>query len=248
MMNALHMLPPSKTVHFKTPLYPNLVRTGVIGDGSCFMHAVCFSLYADYRDLTEDKQKVYVQQLRKTIAESISLEQYKSLGSGELFRLQFITAFRNVVWKLPIDKKKWDTHLLPELANRWKTTDYADLVAILQSSDIPPNQLHDLCLKIETPCWRAFQHHVQHAWVDEYCIEAMMDHVRCNVYFIDSATRGVYRTSTTREKFRKNVILLWLNQEHYESIAELYNENVARRVFTNRDKCILRLKSAFSEK
>lgn len=248
MTNTIKSLIPSKTVVFKTDLYPNLVRTGVIGDGSCFFHAACFSLYDEYRSLTDDKKIKYVKDLRKNISESITLEKYKNIGQGELFRLQFLTSFRNILLSMPIDKKEWDTHVLPTLSNQWKTTELSDLLHILEKTKtgLTPKTLHTITLKVETLCWKSFQTHLQRAWVDEYCIEVVADYLRCNFYFIESNTRELYRTSTTIEKYRKNIILLWINDTHYESVGEMYRENIVRRVFTNRDKCIVHLKSILS--
>ncbi len=241
----MNSLPPSKTVVFKTPLYHNLIRTGVIGDGSCFFHAVCYSLFADYRALKTDKQKDYVAGIRKDIADTLTLERYKELGGGELYRLHFITSIRTMVWRLPIDKKKWDSTILPALSNEWKTTNLTDMLQILNthSTNLSASKLETLAQQAEQLIWTAYKMYMRTAWVDEYCIEAILDHFRCNIYIIDSDTRELYRTSLTRELYRKNVILLWIQDTHYESMGEVYHENTVRRVFTNRDKCILKLKS-----
>ncbi len=246
----MNSLPPAKTVVFKTPLYPNLIRTGVIGDGSCFFHALCYSLFADYRALNLDKQTEYVARIRQDIADSLTLERYKELGGGELYRLHFITSIRNMLWRLPIDKKKWDSHILPAVSNEWKSTDLQDLLQILQahSSEISSSRLETLAEKAEQLIWTAYKVYMRTAWVDEYCIEAILDHFRCNIYIVDSETRELYRTSMCRELYRKNVLLLWINDTHYESMGEMYHENTVRRVFTNRDKCILKLKALLSTK
>jgi hypothetical protein len=56
-----------------------------------------------------------------------------------------------------------------------------------------------------------------------------------------------YKTSTSTELYRKNIIFLWIDNSHYESIGELYDNKKVRRVFTNRNSIIVKLKKKYDQ-
>lgn len=59
-------------------LYPNIVRTGTVGEGSCFIHAVLKGLDLDgYSKINKKDKKSYVENLRKKMSEEITLQYYK---------------------------------------------------------------------------------------------------------------------------------------------------------------------------
>jgi hypothetical protein len=76
---SLTPLPPGKTRTMRSPLAPNLVRTGVVGDGSCFFHALFYALCPSYHQLTESEQCDQIRQERLKFAQSYTLEDWKSL-------------------------------------------------------------------------------------------------------------------------------------------------------------------------
>ncbi len=60
-------------------LYPNIVRTGTVPEGSCFFHSVLKGLNNDnYSNMSKSEKKMYAKKLRENIAESITLDYYKN--------------------------------------------------------------------------------------------------------------------------------------------------------------------------
>jgi hypothetical protein len=73
-------LPVDKSEKFDIPdLYPGIVRTGTLAEGSCFFHSILKSLNKDnYSKMSEQKKLKYMIYLRNEIAESIILDYYKN--------------------------------------------------------------------------------------------------------------------------------------------------------------------------
>ena len=70
------MLDVDKNMKLKMPdFYPNLVRTGTISEGSCFLHSVLKGLNKDnYSSMSKSEKLKYNKQLREEISESLSFE------------------------------------------------------------------------------------------------------------------------------------------------------------------------------
>ena len=74
------MLDVDKNMKLKMPdFYPNLVRTGTISEGSCFLHSVLKGLNKDnYSSMSKSEKLKYNKQLIEEISESLSLDYYKN--------------------------------------------------------------------------------------------------------------------------------------------------------------------------
>ena len=59
-----------------------LSNVQTIGDGSCFFHAL-FTIFSQYRDMTESEKKEYVYKFRRVTAKKLSLEEFCSLPMFE---------------------------------------------------------------------------------------------------------------------------------------------------------------------
>jgi len=60
-------------------LYKNIVRTGTVPEGSCFLHSILKATNKDdYSDMTKKEKINYMKKIRKELAESLSLEYYKN--------------------------------------------------------------------------------------------------------------------------------------------------------------------------
>ena len=64
--NTLPLIPVNKTVVFYSPIEGKnvLVRTGTIGDGSCFFHALLHSYSNDYRSMNQEGRKNFCQKIK----------------------------------------------------------------------------------------------------------------------------------------------------------------------------------------
>lgn len=64
-----------------------MVRTGTIPDGSCFFHAVHFALSEEYRGMSHNQRRAYIQKVRDQIADSLTIPMIKKLGQGTVWEL-----------------------------------------------------------------------------------------------------------------------------------------------------------------
>lgn len=97
------MLSVDKNMKLNIPsIYPNIIRTGTVGEGSCFIHSVLKGLNIDnYSSISEKEKKKYVEKLRKKISDSITLDYYKNhyfiIASFNLSRT--LSTFLKVLYK-----------------------------------------------------------------------------------------------------------------------------------------------------
>ena len=78
----LQTLESGENARLKTSFYPNLIRTGTVGDGSCFFHAVLTSISAKYRQKSKSEKHNLVKKTRKKIAGDITIDDWKKFGDS----------------------------------------------------------------------------------------------------------------------------------------------------------------------
>lgn len=256
-LKEIIMLTPNRSRTFLTPLlytsHSNpekftLLRTGMIADGSCFYHSLCYSLFQEYRDLSDMDKRNYVQNIRMKILQDLSIDQFKELGKGEMYRMQFILVLRHTLQKTMSAIKAypfefWDNTVLSKISTEWKDTSNETILKIVKN--IVPAFIKNMNLVLqltEKITFRHFKKHIQTEWVDEFAMELISNYFKCNFFFFHSETRLPYHTRIIHPDHRRNVLFLWIHESHYESIGELYQEKKVKRVFTNRDKIILAIR------
>lgn len=62
----------------------NLCTIGVLGDGSCFLHAVLYAMNPGYRIMSNDQRVALVASLRKDLAKLFTKQIYDNLGFGAI--------------------------------------------------------------------------------------------------------------------------------------------------------------------
>jgi hypothetical protein len=245
-MKQLKIISPDKSRTFYSPIYPNLVRTGTIGDGSCFFHSVCYSLFSKYRKMNVMERRKYVNTLRKKITDDLTMEDWKNLGDGEIYRLQFISSFRELLSraKLKHDFSYWDDKVLSELSNKWKS-DINEGLNIIRPL-IPNENIQSIgqLMKIsEKQSFQKFKRHLSVNWADEFFMEIVSNYFKCNFHFINAGNRNLYKIFHNNVNYNKHVIICWINRSHYECIGELMSGNKVKRVFDSDDEIIHRIQS-----
>ena len=72
----------AENMRLQTSFFPNLVRTGTLGGGSCFFHALMTSMSSGYRKSKKDRKISIVKQTRTKIAEKLDIATWKELGDS----------------------------------------------------------------------------------------------------------------------------------------------------------------------
>ena len=78
----LKSLKDAENMRLQTSFYPNLVRTGALGGGSCFFHALMTSMSSSYRKSKKDKKINLVKQTRLKISEKLDISTWKKIGES----------------------------------------------------------------------------------------------------------------------------------------------------------------------
>jgi hypothetical protein len=94
-----------KNALLKSVIDPNLVRTGTVGEGSCYFHAVMkgkFTGYSKHEDGTATtirEKKEMAKKLREKVSNSITMDIYLSLYEGNLAKLEFSEIVHEILKK-----------------------------------------------------------------------------------------------------------------------------------------------------
>jgi hypothetical protein len=80
------------------------------------------------------------------------------------------------------------------------------------------------------------------SFIDMTMISLLSDYFNRDIYFIDAKTRMPYPSNQTI-KNRKSIIIIWIDDVHYEIVGELLDDNIIKRVFDPNDDLILKIKT-----
>jgi len=219
-MKTLSILPPNKTRTFYSPLYSKLVRTGVIGDGSCLLHALYYAISQEYKSLSLSERVVFISNVREKLASRLSLADIKSLGRGELFKMIFMLFLREVLSQQSLqDWDHWDNVILVEISN---TFDPSTIESTLQK-EAPHLKCIGLVDAIEQRILEQLQQKMQYEWVDDFCLEYLSRVYERNFLFIKADDRLSYKVFQAKE-YASSVVFCWIEESHYEIIGELQND------------------------
>ena len=69
---------------FNDEISRTLIRTGTVGDGSCFFHSILTNVSSTYRDTTVDTKKRYIKKFRKKIADAFNINTWHIFPGMEL--------------------------------------------------------------------------------------------------------------------------------------------------------------------
>lgn len=205
------------------------VRTGVIADGSCFFHAISYSLSSKYRNMDLHQKRDYVKSLREKFVFKCSYNHWRKTSRGEMFRFLVIQELRNIY------DKEWKEEIFAALANQWNSHNLSDCAHILFTYEV--EDVQQLLNKISKKLYNDFLHHLGQNWVDDFTIDYLSTALETNFIFIDMETKKLCKMSKN-EEYKNYVLIAWVDESHYESVAELNNENQAKRVFQKEDDVI----------
>jgi hypothetical protein len=97
-MQSLNILPENTNMKFYSPLSPDLVRTGTIGDGSCFFHSLLHALNKDnYIVSSPEIRKNIIKKYRQNIGKMITHDLWQSLSNGEVAKIPFTIIFNTIL-------------------------------------------------------------------------------------------------------------------------------------------------------
>jgi len=101
-------------------IYEKIIRTGTVGEGSCFFHSVLKGLNLDgYSKMNEKDKLKYMKELRNKLSDSMTINQYKNnLMNISSMRLSMkLNKFLNVLYNFVEDPALFLSEKCPKSAN-----------------------------------------------------------------------------------------------------------------------------------
>ena len=285
MSQSLEISPVNKSYIFKTDLSKtiNLVRTGTIGDGNCFVHAIFHALDKDdYKRKTNNEKITQVNKFRDLMVNSVTVEDFETLNKGEVTRMmvqkQIHDNLENVISfvkgktelevlndtqktilnellgdtlksekyvNVPLDIDLISKKVLPRTFK--KTTDiskYGDYIIGYMNQYVKmTNQtlrtlselVHVLTSHSVKESFDIFLSKLKKgSYVDDFTLDYISEKLKVNVYVINSENRLPYLREY-KSKFDNNVVVLWINRNHFEVLGELTSveHSTIDRLFPN---------------
>ena len=98
-LSKLAVLPPNKTVVFYSPVEGRdvLVRTGIIGEDNCFLHALLHAHSKDYVQLDKNERIQFVSKLRANLAEKLDKKRWEEISAGLAVQIPFQEHTRDIL-------------------------------------------------------------------------------------------------------------------------------------------------------
>jgi hypothetical protein len=231
---------PDTSRTFRNPYSRNIIRTGTIGDGSCFFHALLYALFSHYRGKSIPDRIAYVESVRNAMSDSLTIERWKTLGNGEMYKMQIIQAIRE---GLLVSNPEFEARHLSTVANEWTSCELGMLQHRLESALCggSPLDVHRFVCDAEQCAFDAYREQVRTQWVDDTLIELISEQYKCNIHFIQASTRCAYRTLLHMD-YPHDIVMCWIDDAHYECLGQLTESGHAKRIFCATDPFIAKLK------
>lgn len=247
-------LPTNKTVTLYSPLADNLVRTGTLKDGSCYFHSILHALSLTYRKMDNPTRKTLVKNIRNLISEKLTIEKWLTLGKGEIAKVSFQTTvlpFLSPYLKdHQISIKVFEDKILPSAFqfNEDIDTLITNLAKTLENK-IP--KIKDILKDCKRYCYNQYRQSLKelNSWIHVDTIEFISNYFNRDIYIIDAKTRMPYVLSGHNQLFkkRKSLIILWIDQCHYEILGTLQSNNTVIRQFEFNDPLIQQIYKLLSK-
>lgn len=215
------------------------VLTGVIGDGSCFLHSIVTDISFDsFTQLSKDEREKYIADTRSFLAQQMTIEEWKSLSNGEIAVLSLAECLGE---KLRGKQAKF-LETLADVMKINKDKSYLDITkldpSIIKSAEICEREAFEKFVKdLGNPRF----------WINNLYIEYLSKKFNVNVIFIKSnGEQYVISKEDCREMLRdksKSFIMIhYIDGAHFESIG-LTRGGKIERVFAPDDPAITKILS-----
>lgn len=251
--NALDMAPMDKNLVFKVGyLDQPLIRTGTVGDGSCFFHAILKSISPEYSKLDKEERKDVVGKLRNKLADQLTMSKWESFGRGTLSYSRVIPRVVKYI-KGNLPSEIFDIAKGLENSKDISTVQgYIDQLLTLIPEDLK-KKVSSIFRQLRTRVFEEFKVDLTKCstWVGQEMgsvdvFEYISDYLNIDIYLIKDTTRAPYRQAVDcdiRYKNRNSVIVLWVGDTHYEAVGFLVEKRKIKRLFDYTDDIIVSTKA-----
>ena len=246
------ILPPDKSYIFNIPkLERTYVRTGVIGDGSCFFHSFLRATNYKYKSMNTFERKNAVRALRNELTAAVDFESFRKISGGEYRKMLFFGALRQLLSQykciLPTDT----LFKVLEQATAYKENFYEKFIEeaftydALSDAEYSVRQgfvddIKFLFIKSNELSMSHLRDQLLCAEIGATEIEFISRHLTYNFVFVYETEEGIkpYPFSTILNEEWPYCVLLWVQESHYEVIGVREPNMVVTRVFYRDDEIV----------
>jgi mRNA (guanine-N7-)-methyltransferase len=222
---------------FENTYSKNLVRIGTIGDGSCLFHALFTCNSKQYRISSKLIRKEVVSEFRRLLSESIDINYWRTLGNNSISLFVLTQKLINDFSKV-MDKKEYDKYKeeFKRATDKLINTEFENTISLIDeiSNVFKNTSIYELirknCIKAEIDLFNKFTSDLSDC--KEYIgpntrskldlFSFISDTFKLDIYILYDKTRLVYKQGDNcndRYKKRQSIILLYINDSHYEAIG-----------------------------
>lgn len=259
------ILPPDRTVICNIPnLDQTYVRTGIQGDGSCFLHAYLRATNLKYRGMIKSERKESVQILRERLAARVSIETIKGLGCGEHRKMIFFAVLNKII-EGGFPKNDEEGKLLNSIVNLneilEKTTTFKknfyssfaeNLIGEIEKIEPPQPVSDQLKTYIYKKCYDFFIE-TNEKVLDEFRIsllerqissieiEFISKQLEINFLFLRENYGNIefyHEVASIDDYSWPFVIMLWIGETHYEILGRKELNDTITRKFQKEDEIV----------
>jgi len=217
-------------------------RIGVIGDGSCFVHALLFTVFKDaYTNLSEPKRKKFVKVVREQVADSIDIETWTKLGNGNVASLILQQEIRN---KLSQNEQlKFDNIVIKTQEETVQNPeDFLESFLIKVDEVFPHLNIFDEENGLVKRVYNKYISNLKNPlfWIENSYIECFSNFFdNINIIIVKDISRDVYQYAQYKPD-SDSVMILNIDPKHFEALVYEKNDEISF-MFTPQDELMQRL-------
>ncbi len=260
-----NILDPDINVECLIPFAPkNLyICTGVIADGSCFYHAFLRITHPSYKNSTHKDRVTMVDNLRKQIADTITIETITKVGKGELKRMLFFKFLNEYVSNgFPTTDERGSilNNILSlskiiEENTTFKGNFYLTVLEkieeavrakignkYLKFNNYIKTWLYEAFVTVNQQVVESYRKQIMEEQVSATEIGYISNYVKYNFLFLRQDTNGMCQYYSTGIQLIEDwpiIVLLWKQDCHYEIVGEMHHNRIVKRMFTITDPFIV---------
>jgi hypothetical protein len=240
--NLLKSLTPGEIKVFKTVYSEDytFVRIGTIGEGSCFFHSVYESIDPEYRKLSKDKKKKFIIKKREELVDSITMNEFLYYGD---YLINNLLIFLN-------EQIEGEGNLvLPTIYPIMNIEQKLDVLSsYVEENKVLSRKKFDKFINKE---YGRFKDKLKDCseWVEYYALSLLQRKMNINFIIITDKYRDIYQTGNKYNYDNPFLIILNLDNTHYEAVGLLYEnpdeednrKYLLERIFNINDSVIKQL-------
>ena len=238
--NTLRSLPVNKLGELELNFNEDLAttaRVGVIGEGSCFIHAILFSIFEKYIKLSSTEKLQYAKYVRNYMANNLLTETWASLGNGNVARLSVDEIMRTKLLRSELeDFENYTISFKPE-----SNEDYFEQYAAYIYEKYP------IVETVVQEAYNKFKKNIGgYCMFDGTMIEYASIFFECNFFIIKDITRDLESISYDLfDPSKKTIFILNIDKKydvgtpHYEPIVVIDENNKMLTTFDSDNEVVL---------